>query len=128
MSLTREEEEYWTLRVVHNLTQTIKVGEEQMCTLVCSETTAEANHQSIRVDTLKQRNHTCRITLVAQPCLCELLTDILDELLLQSHTSLPYLSVGHIIDSMPDLLVRLVKHEVLIEILIVEVAPLCCSP
>ena len=89
MSLTREEEQYWVLWVVNDLSQAIQVGEEQMSTLVCSETTAETDHQSVRIDTLEQRYDTSRITLVLQPCLCELLTDVSYELLLQCHTGIP---------------------------------------
>ena len=54
MSLTREEEQNRTLRVVHNLSKTLKVGKEKMSTLVSSETTAEANHQGVGVDTVEK--------------------------------------------------------------------------
>ena len=55
-------------------------------------------------------------------------TDIVYELLLQALTSLPYLLVIYIIDGLPDILVALVRHEVLVEILAVKLLPLCCCP
>ena len=81
------------LRIVNDLRQALQVGEEQVSTLVSSETTAETDHQSVRIDTLEQRYDTSRITLVLQPCLCELLTDISYEFLLQCHTSIPDFSI-----------------------------------
>ena len=93
MSLTREEEQYWVLWIVNDLRQAIQVCEEQVSTLVCSETTAETNHQSVRVDTLEQRYYTSWITLVLQPSLCKLLTNISYELLLQCHTGIPDFSI-----------------------------------
>ena len=99
-----------------------------MSTLVSSKTTAEANHQSIRVDALKERHHTSRIALVAKPGLSKLLTDIVDKLVLQSQTSVPNLFIGHVIDSMPDLLIALIAHKCRIEVFVIELTPLCCRP
>ena len=81
------------LRIVNDLRQALQVGEEQVSTLVSSETTAETNHQSVRVDALEQRYYTSRVTLVLQPSLCELLTDVSYELLLQCHTGIPDFSI-----------------------------------
>ena len=128
MSLTCKEELNRTLRIVHNLRQTLKVGEEKVSTLVSSETAAETDEQCVWSDALKQRYHTRRITLVLQPCLTELVADIVNELLLQSHASLPYLVVGNIVDSLPNLLVALVRHEVCVEVLAIDILPLCGSP
>ena len=77
------------LRIVNDLRQAIKVGEEQVSTLVCSETTAETNHQSDRINKHEQRYYTRRISMVLQPCMGELLTNISYELLLQCHTGIP---------------------------------------
>ena len=128
MSLAGEEEQNGMLGIVDDLAQTIKICEEQMGALISGEATAEADHQRVRIDTLQQRHHTSRIALIAEPLLRELVADILDELLLQRHTRLPDLIVRNIVDSMPDLLVALILHERGIEVLVVDVAPLCCAP
>ena len=99
-----------------------------MCTLVSSKATAETNHQCVRVDTLKDRNDLSWIALITEPLLGELITDILDEFLLQCHTCLPDFSIWHIVDSVPDRLVTLVAHEALVKVLIVNLTPLCCGP
>ena len=61
-----------------------------MSTLVGSETAAEANHQCVRVYALNKADNTSRVALVAEPRFNELLTYVIDELLLQSHTRFPY--------------------------------------
>ena len=128
VSLTREEEEHWMLGIVNNLAEAIQVGEEQMGALVSSKTTAEANHQRVRVDALKQGYHASRVALVAEPCLGKLLTDIGNELLLESHTGLPDFIVWNVVDTMPDRLIALVAHERLVEILVINLTPLCRCP
>ena len=42
------------LRVVDDLGETVEVGEEQVCALVCGEAAAEAYHQGVRVDFLQE--------------------------------------------------------------------------
>ena len=105
MSLTCKQELYRVIRIVHDLGQTIQVCEQQMCTLVSSKTTCETDQQCVRIDLVHQRNHTRRITLVLQPCITELVTDIVDQLVLQSYTSLPNFFIGYIVDSFPDLFI-----------------------
>ena len=58
VSLTGEQELYRIVRVVHNLSQTVKVSEQQVSTFVSSKTTTETNQQCIRVDLIHQRNDT----------------------------------------------------------------------
>ena len=48
VSLTGKEELYRIVGVVHNLGQTVEVGEQQVCTLVGSETASETYQQSVR--------------------------------------------------------------------------------
>lgn len=50
VSLTGKEELYRIVGVVHNLGQTVEVGEQQVCTLVGSETASETYQQSVRID------------------------------------------------------------------------------
>ena len=58
VSLTREDELNRTLRVVHDLRETLQVGEEEVSTLVCGEATAEADVEGVRCDALEESNHT----------------------------------------------------------------------
>ena len=46
------------LRIIHNLAETIQVGEQQVGTLISSKTTAEADDQGIGVETLQQLDYT----------------------------------------------------------------------
>lgn len=128
MSLTREEEQYWMLRVVDNLFETVEVGEQQMSALVSSKTTAETNHQRVRIDALENAHYLCGVALVAEPLRRELITDVLHELLLQGHTCLPDFLIGYIVYSVPNLLVALIRHESRVEVLIVEMTPLRSAP
>ena len=108
MSLSGEEEQHGVLRVVHNAVEAVEVGEQKVCTFICCETPAEAYHQCIGIDTLKQRHHTSRVTLITKPLRCKLITDISNKFLLQGHTGFPYLFIRYLIDGMPDFLVTLV--------------------
>ena len=58
MGLTCKEEDDGALWIVHNLTQTVQIGEEQMGSLVGSKAAAEANDQRIRVEVLSQLRDT----------------------------------------------------------------------
>ena len=78
VGLAREEEEHRVLGVVHNLGQTLQVGEEKVGALVGGEAAAEADHQRVGIDAFEQRYDTGGVALVLQPRLRELLTDILD--------------------------------------------------
>ena len=128
VSLSREKEQHWALRVVYNSVKTIEVCKQKMCTFVCSETTTEAYHQRVRVDSLKQRHHTRWVTLITKPLLGELITNIFNQFLLQSHTSFPYLFVRNVINSVPNVLVTLVRHKVLIVISVIQFTPFGCTP
>ena len=56
MSLTGIEELNRIVRIIHNLGQTVEVGEQQVCTLVGSETASETYQQSVRIDFVQQGN------------------------------------------------------------------------
>ena len=58
VGLTRKEELYRIVGVVHNLGQTVQVGEQQVCTLVSGETASETYQQCIRVNLVQQRHNT----------------------------------------------------------------------
>ena len=102
MSLSCEEECDRILWVVHNLVETLKVSEEKMRTLVCSETAAEADGESVRVNLLEKLYHTCWVALVAEPYILELNLDILSEHVLQCETCLPELSIWTLVDAVPE--------------------------
>ena len=72
-----------------------------MRTLICSETTTETNQQGIRIDLLKDGNYLRRITLVLQPAIFILNTDVINQFILQGHTEIPDFLVGYILDSFP---------------------------
>ena len=58
VSLTGEQELYRIVRVVHNLSQTVEVSEQQVSTFVSSKTTTETDQQRIGIDLIHQRNDT----------------------------------------------------------------------
>ena len=66
--------------------------------------------------------------MILKPSLTELLTYIVYKLLLQSHACLPYLAILNIVDSLPYLLVALVRHKLLVEVLSIHILPLSSSP
>ena len=99
-----------------------------MGTLVGGKTTAETDNQGIAVDALQQRYHAGGITLILQPGVTELHADIVYKLLLQALAGLPDFLIIYIIDSLPDALVALVAHEVLVEMLSIELLPFCSGP
>ena len=66
--------------------------------------------------------------MVLEPVVAEAFTDVVDELLLQSHTSFPNFLVRHLVDVFPKRLVALILDEGLAEILLVEVFPLASTP
>ena len=116
------------LRIVDNLLQAVEVSEQEVRTLIGSETATETNHQRLRVNALQDAHHLSRIALVAQPLLGELITDVFDELLLQGHARAPDFVIGNIVDGMPNALVALVIKEIGIKILVIDLAPLSGRP
>ena len=128
VSLTGKEELDGIVGVVDNLGQTIEVGKQQVGTLVGSEATAETDEQRIGIDLVEQGNNARGVTLVLQPSFAVLLAHVVDQFVLQSHAGLPNHFVGHIVNGLPDLLVRLVIPEVLIKILGIELLPLRSTP
>ena len=128
VSLTGEEELHGIVGVVDNLRQTLQVGEEQVSTLVGSKAATETDEQCVGVNLVEQGYDARGVTLVLQPSLTILLAHVVDELVLQCHTGLPDLFVGHIVDGLPNLLFRLVVPEVLIEVGSIELFPLGSTP
>ena len=128
MSLTGKQEDDWTFRIVDNLAQTLKVGEEQMSTLVSGKAAAEADDQSVGIEALKKLDHSLRVTLVLQPSLLILLADVLKEFLLQSLASCPYFLIGTVVDAVPDFFVRLVAEMFCVEVLGINLSPFRSTP
>ena len=128
MSLSCEEECNRIFWVVYDLVKALKVSEEEVSTLIGSETAAETDCETVRVDTLQELYNASRVTLVTEPYILELDLDILSELVLQLHASCPEFRVWTVVDAMPESLVRLVGEVLLIEILSIDVSHLCCTP
>ena len=99
-----------------------------MCTFVCCKTTSKTNKQCIRIDFIHQRNNTRRISLVLQPSVAELITDIINQFILQCDTSVPDFFIRNIIDSFPNLRIRLVFQEVFVEIFVIQFLPFRSTP
>ena len=66
--------------------------------------------------------------MVFEPVVAETFTDVVDELLLQSHTSFPNFLVRHLVDVFPERLVALILDVAFTEVLLVEVFPLASTP
>ena len=128
MSLTGKEEYHRTIGIVHNLIQTVQVGEQQVSTLVGSKAAAEADDQCVGVEALNEFHDACGITLILQPGLLELYLDIFKQLSLQSLAGSPNLLIGTVVDAVPDIFVRLVAHKALVEVLAIDGTPLGSSP
>ena len=66
--------------------------------------------------------------MVLEPVVAETFTDVVDELLLQSHASFPNFLVRHLVDVFPERLVALILDIAFTEVLLVEVFPLASTP
>ncbi len=128
VSLTCKEELHRIVRVVHNLRQAIQIGEEQVSTLVSSETTSKTDDECIWINLLENRNNARRVTLVLQPILTESTLDIVNQFVLQHLASLPDFLIRNIVDSLPKLCIRLILIVLSIEVLVVESLPFRSSP
>ena len=128
VSLSGKQEDDGALGVVHNLAETLQVGKEQMCTLISSKAAAEADNQSIVVETLDEFDNSLRIALILQPSLLVLFGDILEEFLLQSLTGFPNLFVRAVVDAVPNLFVRLIAKMLRVEILGINLSPFRSTP
>ena len=116
------------LGVVHDFAQTSLVGEEQMGTFIGGETAAETDDESVGVELFDEFHHSRRVTLILQPSLAELFLDIIEQFMLQRHARSPDFIVGHVVDGFPNLRIRLVGHEFLVEIFGIDLAPLGSRP
>ena len=128
MSLSCEEECNRIFWVVYDLVKALKVSEEEVSTLVGSETAAETDCETVRVDTLQELYNASRVTLVTEPYILELNLDIFSELVLELHTCCPELRIWTVVDAMPESLVRLVCEVLLVEVLSIDVSHLCSTP
>ena len=128
VSLTRVDELYGIVRIVHNFSQTLQISEEQVSTLVRSKATTKTNQQSVRINLVQQGYNARGVTLVLQPSLTIGLAHVIYQLVLQLHASLPDFLIGHIIDGLPILWIGLVEPVVLIKMGTVELFPLRSTP
>ena len=99
-----------------------------MSALVGGETASETNKQGIRVDFLHKADHAAGVSLILQPALAELLSNVIYELGLQGHASTPDFCIGHIVDCVPDFLVALVSKVTGIEMLGIKLTPFGSTP
>ena len=107
MSLTSEDELYWTIWVVDDLLKTSEVSEEKVSTLVSCETTSETDSQRIRIETIDSLDDLCRVLLLLLEVESNLFLDIIEELSLESLTDLPDFSIISLIDLLPHLRISL---------------------
>ena len=128
MRLTGEEELYRIVRVVHQLIQTLQIGEEQVRTFVSSETATETDDEVIRVHLVQRADDAGRIALALHPILAELLLDIIHHLALQAHTRSPDLCIRDICVRLPHLHIALVVDPLFRQVFGVDIFPLMSSP
>ena len=128
MSLSCVEELHGVLRVIDYLLQTLQICEQQVCTLVSGETTAETYQQCIRIDFFHERHHAARVALILQPAVAELLANVVHQFCLQLHSGFPHFGIAYIVYSFPNLLVALVGEMCLVEVLGIEFSPLVGAP
>ena len=126
--LTGEEELYRIVRVVHQLIQTLQIGEEQVRTFVGSETATETDDEVIRVHLVQRADDTGRITLALHPILAELLLDIIHHLAFQAHTRSPDYCIRDICVRLPHLHIRLVVDPLFRQVFLVDLFPLVRCP
>ena len=128
VSLACKDELNRTLGVVDNLGQTVEVGEEQVCTLIGSETTCEANGESIGIEGIDSLDDLGRILLLLAKVVGYLLLDEVEEFGLEALADLPDLLIVSLIDLFPHLILSLGLIVVWTKELLVELLPLAGSP
>ena len=128
MRLAGEDELHGIFLVVHNLGETVEIGEEKVCAFVSGETACETDYESVGVDFVNNLHHLGRIALVLEPFLFEILFYEIDEFVLHSHSHVPDILVGNIEDTLPHLRIALVVEEILVEMLGIELFPFGCRP
>ena len=124
MSLSCVEELHWVVRVIDDFLESLKIGEEEVSSLVSRETTSETDDEGVRVDGVDSRVDVRWRALVLCPLLLSLSLHIVDELLLQSLSDVPDFLVWHVLYLLEDREVRLVVDVFLAESLLVECLPL----
>ena len=128
VSLACEDELYGIVGVVDNLGKAFEVGEEEVCALVGCEASCEAYEQGVRVNLVKQAYNAAWVALILEPVLAEAFADVVDEFRLEEHARFPDDFVWHVVDFLPNALVRLVVEEVCVEELVMYAAPFACAP
>ena len=101
VSLAGEDELHGELLVVHNLGQTVEVGKEKVCALVCGEAACETDDESVGVDAVEDVDHSSGVSLIGKPFLLEVAAEEIDEFVLHRHAQIPDCLVGDIENTLP---------------------------
>ena len=128
MSLAGKDELNGTLGIVDNLSQTVEVGEEQVCTLVGSKTTGKADGESLGIEGIDCLDNLGRVLLLLAKVVGYLLLDEVEELGLEALADLPDLLVISLVDLLPHLVLCLRLVVTGTEQLLIELLPLAGSP
>ena len=128
VSLAGEEELYRTLRIVHDLVEPVKVGEQQGSTLVGCETAGESDCQDIITQSLVDGHDLSRRVVVAERRIGDDRLDPLDEFGFESLPGLPDLGIRNIVDTLETFPVIVMGGELRSEDFGMDLLPLLGSP
>ncbi len=128
MSLAGEYELDGELLVVHDLGQTVEVGEEEMGAFVCCEAASKADDEGIGIDAVNDVHHCRRIALIGEPLFFEVAANEVDEFVFELDAHVPDFFIGDVEDAFPCLGVVLMLEYLWAELVHVEVFPLACGP
>ena len=128
MGLSGEEELYRHLRIVHNLAEPVKVGEEEGCPLVCCEPSCETDCENVIAESLLDGHNLARGVMVGNSRVGEFLLDHIDEGGLEFLPGVPNLLVSYLVDTLEAFLVIVVCLELRSEHLGVNSLPLFGCP
>ena len=99
-----------------------------MRTFVSCKTTSKSDKESIRIDTLKDRNNTRRISLIFQPIFTKIIFYKIHQFIFHRLTELPDLLIGYIVYFFPHLTVSLMCKKILSKFLDIELFPFGSCP
>ena len=128
VSLSCEEELNRHIRVVHNLAEPVKVGEEEGCPLVCGEPSCETDCENVIAESLLDCHDLARRVVVGDRRVGELLLDHVDKGGLEFLPGIPDFLVVYLVDTLEASLVIVVCLELRAEHLCVNRLPLLGSP
>ena len=128
VSLTCKYELYGTLLVVHDSSQTVQVGEQQVSTLIGCKAACETDSQHIGFQTLNDANHLTGRIQTYLLRIAHALADMVDQTTLQEHTLLPQLLVIDLMNLLPSGDIVRVTRETIVEVARVETAQVRCGP